>query len=73
MDRRRVGASGDARAIAKKADLFHFRGAVRLHLVAAFLDAQSAVMVPFRNVGHIEATFDVDIGVVLAHPGPQCA
>jgi hypothetical protein len=47
MDRRRVGASGDARAIAKKADLFHFLGAVRLHLVAAFLDAQSAVMVPF--------------------------
>lgn len=68
-----VSAGSDARAIAKEADLFLFRGAIGLFLVTAFLDAESAVRVAFGKVGQRERVSDVDIGGVLAHPGSQCA
>ncbi len=64
-----VSAGSDPSAIAKEADLFLFRGAIWLFLVTAFLDAESAVRITFGNVGHGERVFDIDIGVVLAHPG----
>ena len=64
-----IGAGGDPGAIAKEADLFFFRGAVGLLLIAALFDAEAAIGVTFGDVGDIEAAFDVDVGVVLAHPG----
>ena len=64
-----IGAGGDPGAIAKQADLFFFRAAVGLHLIAALFDAQAAIRVALRDVGDIKAAFDVDVGVVLAHPG----
>src|SRR5947209_3742770 len=64
-----VCAGGHSSPIAKEADLFLFLGAIRLLLIAAFLDAQATIGIAFGNVGHSEGAFDVDIGVVLAHPG----
>ncbi len=69
----RIGTGSDTSAIAEEADLFLFLGAVRLHLVATLLDPQAAVRVAFGDVGHIEAAFDVDVGIVFAHPGPRYA
>ena len=65
----RVGVGSHPSAIAKEADLFHFLGAVGLLLVATLFDAQATIGVAFGNVGDIKAAFDVDIGIVLAHPG----
>src|SRR2546430_6588863 len=65
----RVRAGGHSSPIAKEADLFLVLGAIRLFLIATFLDTEATIGVTFGNVGHIEGAFDVDIGVVLAHPG----
>jgi hypothetical protein len=64
-----IGAGGDSGAIPEEADLFFFRAAVGLHLIAALFDAEAAIRIAFGNVGHIEGAFDVDIGVILADPG----
>src|SRR5258708_27905338 len=61
----RVGGRRHPGAIAEEADLFLFRGAVRLLLVAALLDTEATIGVAFGNVADIEGAFDVDIGIVL--------
>src|SRR5438128_944126 len=65
----RVGGSSYPGAVAKEANLFLFFRAVRLLLIAALLDTEAAIGVAFGDITDIEGAFDVDIGVVLAHPG----
>src|SRR5258708_5712080 len=65
----RISGCRHARAVAKQTFLFDFGAAIRLFLIATFLDAQSTIWIPFRDRADSKGAFDVHAGIVLAYPG----